>query len=313
MQTRYMGWLPDFPDNRDFTPEDDEAGVRLNSPSGKSPEDVSQDELPPQIDLRQWDSPIEDQGEIGSCTAQAAVGLLEFCEQQARGTFINASRLFVYKVTRNLLGWTGDTGAFCRSALQALVVFGAPPEDYWPYNTDKFDQEPTPFLYNYAQAFQGLKYQRLDPPNTGPEQQLRRIKAHLASKTPAMFGFPVYESLYRANQGAASEGHIPFPANNEKQKGGHAVVAIGFDDQREVRNPINGKSEKGALMIRNSWGTSWGNRGYGWMPYRYVLEGLARDWWVLTKAEWLQTGQFEPPKGSGDQSLHEFMKRKGNG
>lgn len=90
----------------------------------------------------------------------------------------------------------------------------------------------------------------------------------------------------------ADGGKIPFPCDGEKVEGGHAVVAVGYDDNLEISNPgCDGSSTTGALLIRNSWGTAWGQDGYGWLPYQYVEAGLAEDWWVV-KNEWVDTGRF---------------------
>jgi C1A family cysteine protease len=127
----------------------------------------------------------------------------------------------------------------------------------------------------------------LDPPSTSVNTLLDRIKTNLTAGLPSMFGFTVYDSIYDAETGK-----IPYPCSGEKVAGGHAVVAVGYDDSVVIENPKCGKTSKGALLIRNSWGTSWGDGGYGWMPYDYVLKGLAADWWTLVKADWVVTGEF---------------------
>ena len=143
----------------------------------------------PQVDLRQWFSPIEDQRQLGSCTANAAVGLLEYFERRAKGKYIDASRLFLYKAERDLLGWTGDTGAYLRTAMEALAVFGAPPERYWPYDITKFDVEPPAFCYAFGANYQGLTYFRLDPVGASTAQALMNIKTYLAAGFRACLGF----------------------------------------------------------------------------------------------------------------------------
>jgi C1A family cysteine protease len=164
--------------------------------------------LPASVDLRQYCSPIEDQGQLGSCTANATVGLVEYFERRAHGRFIDASRLFLYKATRDLLHWTGDTGAFLRSTMGALALFGVPPEEYWPYNIASYDIEPSSFLYSFAVNYKAIKYYRLDPAGTPPATLLTRIKANLAHGLPPIYGFTVYNSISQA----ASSGKIPFPA-----------------------------------------------------------------------------------------------------
>jgi len=246
--------------------------------------------LPATTDLRPWFSPIEDQGDLGSCTANAGVGIVEYFERRAFGTHIDASRLFLYKTTRNMMHWTGDTGAFLRNTMGALVLFGVPPEEYWPYATADFDKEPSAFCYAFAQNYQSISYYRLDPPGTKKSDLLLRIKTNLAAGLPSMFGFTVYTSIAQA----ADDGKIPMPTAGEKTEGGHAIVAAGYDDKMKIKNTNAGAIETtGALLIRNSWGTGWGSSGYGWLPYDYVLKGLAIDWWSLLKNEWIDTGVFK--------------------
>lgn len=277
-----LGWLPDHPDFRDHTLEHDSVQAILTkakSVAVKAPRAG----LPASADLRAWCSPIEHQGQLGSCTAHAGVGLVEYYERRAFGHHLDASRLFLYKVTRNLLHWTGDEGAFLRTAMKALVLFGVPPEEYWPYQVSRFDDEPPAFCYAFAQNYQSIQYYRLDPPRTSSSRLLTQIKQTLAAGFPSMFGFTVYTSIAEAE---TNGGKIPFPRKNDQDDGGHAVMAVGYDDQMKI-----GK-EKGAIMIRNSWGTSWGEKGYGWLPYAYVEVGLADDWWTLIKEKWIETNQF---------------------
>lgn len=293
-----LGWLADYPEHRDFGPNQSVVPERVKQMGqGASVNDMLAKigvaspvaALPGSIDLRQWCAPIEDQGTIGSCTAQAGAGMIEYFERRAFGRHVDASRLFLYKVTRRLAHLTGDTGAYLRSTMGAMVLFGVPPEEYWPYSIEQFDQEPPAFCYSFARSFQTLSYYRLDPPATVRSDLLAAIKTHLAAALPSMFGFTVFSSISQAG----SSGEIPFPSASDPVSGGHAVVAVGYDDGKTITNSAPGaESTTGALLIRNSWGTGWGDDGYGWIPYAYVLEGLAVDWWSLLKAEWVDTGQF---------------------
>ena len=103
-----------------------------------------------------------------------------------------------------------------------------------------------------------------------------------------MFGFTVYASITQAG----ATGKIPYPAMREGIRGGHAIVAAGYDDNMVIKNMPSGPQTTGAFLIRNSWSTGWGDNGYGWLPYDYVLHSLATDWWSLSSARWVETGQF---------------------
>jgi C1A family cysteine protease len=288
-----MGWLPDYPDIRDYTFKSKELLSKkdiqaLVAPTGlaKAPKGALRDSA----DLRRWCPPIENQGMIGSCTAHAGAGMVEYFEKKAFGKHLDASRLFLYKATRNLAELKGDSGAFIRSTMGALVLFGVPPENYWPYTdaSPEFDREPNAFCYSFAENFKSIKYFRHDPAELPAEDILGSVKRSLAAGVPAMFGFTVYSSFDQARR----TGMIPFPTGTERIAGGHAILAVGYDDGLEIKNEDADRPTTGALLIRNSWGEGWGQEGYGWLPYEYVLRELAMDFWSILKQDWVDTGQF---------------------
>ncbi|MFP7753931.1 C1 family peptidase [Thermodesulfobacteriota bacterium B35] len=285
------GWLPPMPDLRDYTekiPEISKMSKKLGVPASQK----KLKELPPQVDLRPWCSPVENQKQLGSCTANAAMGVVEYFQKRAFDKYMDGSRLFVYKTTRNLMGVTGDTGAWLRNTMGALALCGVPAEKYWPY-TDidpDFDREPPSFVYAVADNFEALRYFCHDPMGAGVsgDAVLARVRAYLAAGIPSMFGFYGFPSF----EATDVTGGIPYPCPGEQAQWGHAIVAVGYDDGKKIKNTRCGTSTTGALLIRNSWGAGWGDNGYGWLPYKYVTGKLARDFWSLLSMKWVDSKQF---------------------
>ncbi len=279
------GWLPPMPDMRDYTTDTPEIAAMASALKIKAGSTI-----PVSVDLRAMFSPVENQLNLGSCSANAAVGMVEYCERKAFGKYIDGSRLFVYKTTRNLMGVTGDTGAWLRNAMGALVLCGIPPENYWKYVVADFDKEPSAFVYAVADNYESLNYFCYDPigANVPKATLLNNIKTWIAAGVPSMFGFYGFPSFNNTD----TLGGIPFPCKSETAQWGHAIVAAGYDDNKKIKNTKCNTITTGALLIRNSWGTGWGDKGYGWLPYDYILAGLASDFWSLLSMEWVDTGKF---------------------
>jgi hypothetical protein len=204
------GWLPPLPDLRDYTVA--QPGIATMSKTmGVAEGGKKLKAAPTSVDLRAWCSPIENQKSLGSCTANAAVGVVEYFQRRAFGKHINGSRLFVYKTTRNLMQVAGDTGAWLRNTMGALVLCGVPPEKYWPYTdaTPAFDKEPSSFVYSVGDDFQAVQYFSHDPlgANVPTATVLTSVKNYLAAGIPSMFGFWGFPSFDSCNV----KGGIPLP------------------------------------------------------------------------------------------------------
>jgi hypothetical protein len=180
------------------------------------------------------------------------------------------------------MGVQGDVSADLRTTLKALVRFGAPPATFWPHErSDVDDRLMDPLLYGFATDYRSIRYVRLDPPNISGADTLEAVKSYLAAGFPCVFGFPVPSSI-------SSSGYVPYRPTFDTVVGGQAVVAVGYDDGKRA-------ATKGALIIRNSWGSAWGDNGYGWLPYTFVENQLAVDFWTLFERQWLETGEFLRP------------------
>jgi C1A family cysteine protease len=244
-----LGWLPDIPDQRDHTYS---APAHLAVP------------LPQSIDLRPGCPPVYDQGELGSCTANAIAAAIEFDRlKQGLSPFI-PSRLFIYYNEREMEGTIeSDSGAMIRDGIKSVNKLGACNETEWPYDICQFRQRPDEQCYQDARLDRAVSYQRVT-------RDLTQMKACLASGLPFVFGFSVYASF--ESQDVAGRGIVPMPKRGEQMLGGHAVVAVGYHDYGQ------------RFICRNSWGTGWGVNGTGYfeMPYKYLLnKGLASDFWVI--------------------------------
>lgn len=231
--------------------------------------------------------PIVDQMQLGSCTANAAACLIDYCEHKANGQFLTPSRLFEYWNTEVEDGVdpTQDNGGTIRSALKAIADYGAIPESMMPYSDSTPLNSPTQDDFTEGKKYVATKYVLIDQPGMSPADILAEIKNQLAQEHILDFGTPVFKQIDLVG----SDGRIAMPKKSEQSIGGHSMCIIGYNDDF-----VNLDNSKGAFEIRNSWNTSWGDSGYGWMPYGYVLkgasfpDGLMSDIWDLESENWAQ-------------------------
>jgi len=242
------GWVRDLPDLRDHL-------------YATPPEFLVK--LPSSVDLRSQCPAVYDQGQLGSCTANAIAAALEFDQMKEKQSNVFVpSRLFIYYNERVMEGTVNeDSGAQIRDGIKSVGKQGDCPETLWPYDIKKFAVKPPDKCYQQALKFKAVQYQRLS-------QILNQLKGCLASGYPFVFGFTVYESF--ESQQVAQTGHASMPLPKETVVGGHAVMAVGYDDSQNW------------FIVRNSWGDGWGLKGYFTLPYAYLLEqNLASDFWTI--------------------------------
>jgi C1A family cysteine protease len=257
-----FGWKPDPPDHRDLT---------YSAPL------LALQSLPKKVDLRRRCPPVYDQGRIGSCTANAIGAAIQFQRriEKDKPDFV-PSRLFIYyneRVIEKSVPY--DAGAYIRDGIKSVNKQGVPPEKDWPYsdkgypkdpNDPTFEpgapaaQKPPAKVYATARKYKVTSYARVG-------QLLPQLKGCLADGRPFVFGFSVYENFFGRSGKPAI--HTPMPSGGII--GGHAVLAVGYDD-------ANSK-----FIVRNSWGPANQDKGYYYMPYAYVTEpSLASDFWTIS-------------------------------
>ncbi len=251
-RNKNYGWIPDLPDHRDFAYA---APLRVAAA------------LPAKVDLRKKCPPVLNQGDLGSCTANA-IGNAHRFEQMRQGVASDflPSRLFIYYNERAIEGTIqSDSGAQIRDGIKSVAKKGVCPEKMWPYVISKFAKQPPAAASKEALKHQALSYMRI-------AQNIALMKGCLASGYPFVFGFTVYDSF--ESDAVAKSGTVPMPAPSEGVLGGHAVLAVGYDDAKQ------------RIIVMNSWGTGWGMKGFFTMPYAYLTDSnLADDFWTIRLVE----------------------------
>jgi len=251
---RKFGWKPDLPDHRDKL---------MKFPRVKKDQE---NQILSKVDLRDNLPPIYDQDKLGSCTAQAIAAAYQYDEmkQGNKDEFI-PSRLFIYYNERDAEHDADkDAGANIRDGIKSINSLGVCPESMWPYDISKFTVKPPKECYVNAVGHKSLEYHRLI-------QFSAQIKQALLAGFPVIFGISVFESFM--SEDVEKTGMVPMPKNDEKLLGGHAVLLVGYDQ------------EECYWICRNSWGEKWGDKGYFYLPYEFLLKEkkLASDFWVIKK------------------------------
>jgi C1A family cysteine protease len=262
------GWIKQKPDPRDYSINHEAVrGMFAGLPQV----------LPVSVDLRSYGIPVMNQGNLGSCTANALDAMVGyFYEKHGKVKDFQGSRLFNYYYARKLEGTvSSDSGATIRDIVKTFAQNGIPKESLWPYTVSKFKTRPNVKATTDASKRKATAYVLIDQPGMNPNQVLTAVKTQLAAENALEFGTYCYQSIL--NVGA--DGMIPTPSPGETPIGGHALCLIGYDDAKK------------AFLIQNSWGTGWGMKGFGWLPYSYFQTGYqgrpdANDVWTVTKASW---------------------------
>lgn len=251
-KTKY-GWKPSKPDQRD-----EEHAYAVTH--------MQAIPLPAATDLRPKMPPIYDQGQLGSCVGNGTGAAWQFVLMLASVVGMLPARLLIYYWGRFIEGTVNeDSGLEIRDGFKALAKYGCCDEKLWPYNIKKFKVKPVAKALKAALAHLATTYHAVaNAGSTG----LTEIKTCLAQGFPVVGGFTVYDSFESAH--AAQTGIIPMPGKKESVLGGHCVVIVGYDDVKQW------------FIVRNSWGTGWGDKGYCYMPYAYwTNKNLASDCWTL--------------------------------
>lgn len=260
-----FGWLPDLPDFRDRLAFPRKDAVAAAAPS-----------LPPRVDLRDaYRFEIKDQGNIGSCVAQAVSSAIEF-EQNVRpddpdvSDFLEedrkfpVSRLYLYYEARKAIGMTEiDSGSHIRDAMRVAYNLGVPRETGWRYDESQFATPPPARQYRSAPFHKITSYQSVAVDNN-------EIRMAVAANHPVVFGVALFNSFFRA----ADNGQVPMPQYSDQYLGGHAMLIVGYNDVTR------------RYLVLNSWGM-WGDKGYLHMPYDYIgNRSLGSDYWLLRDPEY---------------------------
>lgn len=238
-------------------------GYRASTPTDDVPmfkASLKAESLPAKVDLRKYMTAVENQGQIGSCTANAAAGAYEYLLNRKQGVSdYDVSRLFLYYNIRVIRHTENqDSGGAIQDIVTSLKNDGICSENTWPYVENKFKQKPNQQAYEEAKSNKISKFECIP-------RELNAWKSALAQGNPIIFGLLIFPSFQTPRNG-----RIPMPGN-EKADGGHAMCCVGYSDPDRV------------FIVRNSWGHQWGDGGYCYIPYDYMMSSKynSGDGWVI--------------------------------
>lgn len=250
MTKRKLGWMPELMDKRAYAFVPRASVLRA---------------LPESVDLRPQLPPIWNQGSIGSCTAHAVAVAHIVAQKRNRAKPVMPSRLALYFNSRALRGWQNqDFGAYICDVFKVIAKQGVANEKLYPYLTSKVFLKPPASVTKDALLNQAVVYRKLNSTNA------KEIKAALADGHVVVFGSVLYEGYDQLN----ASNLMPNPDLTAKQVGGHAMALCGYD------------SAKQQFLVRNSWGCSWGDKGYHWCHESYITDiSLTDDMWICEAVE----------------------------
>ena len=268
--TKKYGWKPELPDQRD---------IWVSFPRDKF-------QIKENIDLRNFLPEIYDQGNLGSCVSNALVAAFQFDQKKQKLPEFLPSRQFIYYNQRVIEGNINqDSGSSIRDGIKVLNRLGVCPEEDYPYNTEFFTERPNEKAYEDAQKNKAIQYKKIRP-------MINDVMLSLSAGIPVVFGFTVYESFESPD--VERTGIMPMPRKDEKILGGHCVLAVGYDSNRKF------------LLVRNSWGNTWGQKGYFWMPFSFINSRHCADFWIMQKVK--EIGK--PIQMKSEQSERERSERE---
>lgn len=264
------GWTPDIPDKRDLTPLDLPAVLRNPLSAIETLED--------EADLSEFFPAAESQRDRRATVAYACGSLVEYFNRRCLGRLARLSKPFLYDVTRRLEGVRGDNSVSIRATLKAVRRVGLPPASC--VSTDGVggcDLSLDPLLYAFSTEYNDIAYFRIDTPELNPCQRLDVVRKLLQLGIPTIFGMPLLSCHSR-------DPRVDFRIDGEVV-GGAAGVFVGYDNAYRM-------SSVGALRFLSSWGSEWGENGFGWLSYRFMEEGLVRDIWAVFDPKWSEHGDL---------------------